>query len=181
MGNKEVLIFNRRKRKHPVVKKAVFDAGPFIHLNEINKVDLLGLFQKILTTKEVLNECRKIILLLRSLNFIEEKELTGKSKDLAKYLLEKYNLDLGEATVIALCSQELVQLFFTDDLEARNVAKNLGFEPHGTIAIILRSLKERRLDKSEAKELVEKLYSNSSLFLSRDLKEWIINEINRFR
>lgn len=163
------------------IKQAVFDTGPFIHLNEINRISLLTLFQRILTTNEILTECRRMIDKIKKLKNIEKKELTGKSKDMAKYLVGRYGLDLGEATGIALCNQELIMLFFTDDLEARRVAKNLGFEPHGTIAIILRSFKEKKITKKEAEQLIEDLYSNSSLFLTSDLKDWTFREIERFK
>ena len=161
------------------IKQAVFDAGPFIHLKEIKKIDLLSLFQRILTTEEILSECKRMLDQIKKLKNVEKKKLTGKSKDMAKYLAERYDLDLGEATGIALCNQELVQLFFTDDLEARRVARNLGFEPHGTIAIILRSFRDKKLNKKEAKELIESLYSESSLFLTSDLKEWTIREMDK--
>ena len=162
------------------IKQAIFDAGPFIHLEEIKEINLLSLFQQILTTKEILSECNRMLSEIKKLKNVEEKKLTGKSKDMAKYLTGRYGLDLGEATGIALCNQELIKLFFTDDLEARRVAKNLGFEPHGTIAIILRSFKEKKLNKKEAKELIQKLYSQSSLFLTSDLKEWTMKEINKY-
>ena len=40
--------------------------------------------------------------------------------------MEKYKIHLGEATGIALCKQEGIKLFFTDDLNARETAKIIG-------------------------------------------------------
>jgi len=131
------------------IDKAVFDAGPFIHLNEIDELDLIRLFSKIFTTKEILEECREIEKILRKFSNIIEENLNFKSKDFAKYLAEEYKLDLGEATGLALCRQKSIKFFFTDDLEAREIANVLGFNAHGTIAIILRSLKEKIIDKKE--------------------------------
>tara|TARA_Y100000310_G_scaffold197475_1_gene197561 strand:+ start:1134 stop:1637 length:504 start_codon:yes stop_codon:yes gene_type:complete len=162
------------------IKQAVFDTGPLIHLHEINKLRLLELFQRILITPEILKECEGIKNSIRELKNLEEKNLSGKNKDLAKYLINRHNLHLGESTGIALCHQELIKLFFTDDLDAKQVAKNLGFESHGTIAIILRSWRNRKLTKKEVKETIEDLYSSSSLFLTSDLKEWVLDEVERF-
>jgi predicted nucleic acid-binding protein len=161
------------------IKRAVFDAGPFIHLHEISKLNLNILFEKIFTTAEILKECKKIETLIKKLKNFEMKKLAAESKDLAKYLINRYNLDLGESTGIALCKQENIKLFFTDDLEAREVSKKLGFEPHGTLAILLRSFREKILTKEEVKKSVEKLYTMSTLFLTKDLKDWILNEIEK--
>jgi len=156
--------------------KAVFDAGPFIHLSEVRQLDLLSLFHRILTTHEVAEE-------LKGLKLPEQALLTDlkpKSKDFAKYVMEKYNLDLGEATSIALCRQEQVKLFFTDDMDARETSHALGFEAHGTLAIVLRAMKEKILSKKGTIEAVEALYKKSSLFLTKDLVDWIMKEIEEF-
>lgn len=163
------------------INESVFDAGPFIHLQEVQRINLVALFKKVLTTTEILGECKRIELIIRRLQNVKEKELTSKSKDLAKHLLEKYCLDLGEATGIALCKQENIKLFFTDDLEARGTAHNLGFEPHGTIAIILRAYREKLLTTEETKTVIEELYQHSTLFFTMDLRDWTIKEIDKFK
>src|SRR3989344_787342 len=157
--------------------EAVFDAGPFIHLQEIMQLNLTVQFKKILTTPEILEECKRIETVIRELKNVEERKLTAESKNLAKLLLEKYDLDLGEATGIALCKQEKVKFFFTDDLEAKGTAQMLGFESHGTIAIILRAYREKLLTKEETKKVIEKLYQHSTLFFTKDLLDWTIREI----
>lgn len=163
------------------IKEAVVDAGPFIHVQEIKRLSLFKLFEKIATTKEILEECKKISALLKKLGNLHEIPLHDKNKDFSKYILERYDLDLGEATGIALCKQENIRLFFTDDLDAREIAHALGFEPHGTIAVILRAFREKIIEKKEAKQAVEELCSFSSLFLTRDLKIWVMKEIDEFK
>ncbi len=173
-------ISNISKDTPSTIKKAVFDAGPFIHLHEIEVLKFLSLFKQILTTEEVLEECRKIKSIIIKISNVKQKELFPASKDFAKYLINRYGLDLGESTGIALCKQEQIKLFFTDDLEARNVAQRIGFEPHGSIAIILRSFREKIISKEQTKMVVENLYLHSSLFFTKDLKEWTIKEIEKF-
>lgn len=160
--------------------EAVFDAGPFIHLHEITQLNLVAQFRKILTTFEILEECNRIETIIRELKNVEEKSLTAESKDLTKLFLEKYGLDLGEATGIALCKQEKVKFFFTDDLEAKWAAHALGFESHGTIAIILRAYREKFLTKKETKKIIEELYQHSTLFFTKDLLDWTLKEIEEF-
>lgn len=158
------------------IKPAVFDTGPFIHLQEIQQLKLVSLFQFILTTPEIMQEWRNSI----PVSNLTIKELTAPSKDFAKYIIERYNLHLGEATGISLCRQEKIVLFFTDDLEAKDTAHSLGLKSHGTLAIILRSLREGLLTKPETINLINMLYAQSSLFFTRDLKEWTITEIQKF-
>ena len=162
------------------IKETVFDAGPFMHLEEIKKFNLVQLFIKILTTNEVIEECREINKIINNFTNIINKNLTAKSKDFAKYILEEYNIDLGEATAIALCKQENINLFFTNDIEAKQTAYSLGFEAHGTLAILLRSYRENLLTKEEVKSSVNDLYNNSTLFLTKELMEWTMKEIENF-
>lgn len=163
------------------IKEAVFDAGPFIHLSEINRLELTRVISTILTTEYILRECEYLRNSIRKFDHIQEKPLKSKSNDFAKYLVNKYTINFGEATGISLCKQENIKLFFTDDLEARDVANQLGFEAHGTLAVILRVFKEKILPKKDAIELIEKLYHESSLYLSKDLKDWTIEELKNFK
>ncbi len=159
------------------IDRAVFDAGPFIHLLEIEGVSLFGLFNSIQTTEEIVNECKPKLLQFPNVTLTF---LSGQSKDFAKYLIEQHSLDMGEATTLALCRQEKIKLFFTDDLEARHVANSLGFEAHGSISIILRAFRENIISKQEAKEKVNQLYTQSSLFLTKNLVNWILKEIDSY-
>ena len=161
--------------------KSVFDAGPFIHLHEIGQLNLLHLFEKDLTTSEIVGECHRIKPIILKIKNVEEKNLTPQSKDFTRYLVEKYGLDLGESTGIALCKQERIELFFTDDLEAKEAAIHLGFGAHGTIAIIMRGFRNGLLTRKEAIELLNLLYEKSTLFLTKDLKDWVILEILKFK
>lgn len=163
------------------IKKVVFDAGPFIHLYEIEQLGLISLFENVLTTEEILQECSRIRSSLEKQDHLVLQKLTADSKDFAKYVLERYDLDLGEATGIALCKQEKIKLFFTDDLEARAIAHLLGFEPHGTVAILLRAYREKILTKKEVRLIVEEIHLHSTLFLTSDIKEWILGQIEEYK
>ncbi len=163
------------------ISKAVFDTGPFIHLDDINSIKLLRLFKLILTTKEILEESRELKETILSTKNIKIKKLSSKNKNFSKALCEIYEIHLGEATAISLCKQEKVKLFFTDDLDARKTAKNLGLKAHGTIAIILKSLKNNLINKKQAFSLVENLYHNSSLFLTEKLFKFVCASIDKFK
>ncbi|MBI4399577.1 hypothetical protein HY570_02405 [Candidatus Micrarchaeota archaeon] len=163
------------------VEKSVFDTGPFMHLNEIGHLGILSLFQEIDIPVEVLDEFdRNLADGIKKLRNVLVKSLKGEHKDLAKYLLEQYDIELGEVACMALCKQERIGLFFTDDLEAREVASNFGLNAHGTLAIVTRCLRERVVTKDEAKKMILEIHEKSSLFLTTDLKEWALGEIDKF-
>ena len=163
------------------IKKAVFDAGPFIHLHEIDQLPSCKVFSVISTTPEILDECKRMSSLIEKMKNVQQRDLSSKGKDFAQYLIAKYTLHLGEATGISLCKQEKIRLFFTDDLDARTVAQTLGFEPHGTLAILLRAFSEKFLTEKKVLQAIDALYNDSSLFLTKDLRDWTIKEVKSFK
>ena len=101
-------------------------------------------------------------------------------KDRVKILTNQENLDLGEAFAIVLAMQEKTDCFLTDDLDARNVAIKYNMEVHGTIGIILRAFRNKIIDKKMTIEKVNELYNKSSLFITRDLVQQVINAVEEF-
>ena len=156
------------------IEAAVFDAGPLIHLQQVGSLGLLALFRKIAITEQVKDELLVGFPLPRNCN---TASLAGKSKDLAKFTSERYDLGLGESSAIALAKQEGIRLFFTDDLAARETAKRFGLAPHGTLAIITRAYREGIVCKHDAIACLEKLRTQSSIYLTADLVEWTRKQI----
>lgn len=156
------------------IEAAVFDAGPLIHLQQIDSLKILGLFKKIVVSKQVYSELREDFPLPKNCSVAE---LNGKTKDLSKLITARYELDLGEASAMALAKQLGIKLFFTDDLNARDTSKRLGLEPHGTLAIITRAYREKIISKTSAVSCLEKLHSNSDLYLTKDLVDWARKQI----
>lgn len=155
--------------------KAVLDAGPIIHLEQINKLEILEVIDEGYTTEEVKNEVGEDIINKTNLDV---ETLNGSSKDRAKHISSRYGIDLGESTVIALSTQINSELIFTDDLDARKTAKPLDLEPHGTLALVTRAYSENLVDKNEANQIVDSLYRDSSLFITKDLVKWTKERIN---
>ncbi|MFA4820293.1 MAG: hypothetical protein WC613_05045 [Candidatus Aenigmatarchaeota archaeon] len=163
------------------IDKAVFDAGPLIHLSQISALDALRLVNKAIIPYGVFEEIKfdsqNVQLKKRLERNIKIIYMSKDSNDMAKILSEKYSLGLGESQAIVLAKQENVKLIFTDDLDARTVAKSFGFEVHGTIGLVLRSYKEKFLAKKRAISIVRDLEEKSTLFLTSDLVEYILKEI----
>jgi predicted nucleic acid-binding protein len=161
-----------------MVNKAVSDTGPILHLYEINLLNSLEIFSKVFIPDEVFKELHRNKVTIP--NNIEILSIKPEWKDSVKILTNQHNLDLGESQAIALAMQLKADFFITDDLDARNVAKNFNLEVHGTLGIILRSFRDKIIDKDTALNKVRELYSLSTLFITSDLIEKIIKEINNF-
>jgi len=158
---------------------AVSDTGPIFHLSEISIVNSLNIFSKIVVPDEVIRELKNNRIEIPK--NIDLKLLKDEWKDLVKILTNQKDLDLGESCAISLALQEKINCFLTDDLEARIVAKEYNLEVHGTVGIILRAFRERKIDKAMAIEKVRELKSKSSLFITQDLIEEIITSIKEFK
>ena len=159
------------------IDAAVFDAGPLIHLQQIDSLTVLRLFEKIHISGQVHQELRGGFPLPKN---CAVAELDGKSKDAAKLISERYEIGMGEASAIALAKQKGIRLLFTDDLSARDAAKRIGLEPHGTLAIITRAYRENVLNKKEALACLESLYEDSTLYLTTDLRDWACKQVESY-
>ncbi|MBI2144151.1 hypothetical protein HYU17_03305 [Candidatus Woesearchaeota archaeon] len=156
-------------------QQAVSNSGPIMHLNEIGAMKTLRIFRQVYIPPEVGRETTHI----KKPSAIQISELSAKAKDLAKLLIIKNAVDLGEAQAIALAASRGMRIFLTDDLAARDAAKQQNLEPHGTLGILLRAFREGIITKSAAISYVELLRTRSTLFLTKDLVEWINAEIEK--
>ncbi len=155
--------------------KAASDAGPIIHLNEIGCLDVLKLFDVVIPL-EVESEVQNIEIVFQ----VKTQRLTKKEKNRAAMLIRKYGIDLGESAAIALAEHSGIKLFFTDDLDARLVAKQFNLEPHGSVGILLRAFREGLLTRKNVEKKIEELEAASSLFITHDLVRKAIREIERY-
>lgn len=156
------------------IDRAVLDAWPLIHLSQIDAYDILKVVKKIIIPQGVLEEIKLGSIKLANIKVVD---LSSESKDISKVLSEKYSLGLGESQVIALAKQENIKFIFTDDMDARTVAKSYWFEVHGTIGLALKAFKEGIITKGRAISVVNDLDKKSTLFLTTDLIKYILNEI----
>jgi len=158
--------------------KVISNTGPILHLNEINLIRALDIFSSISIPQEVAEELHKNRISVPKKIKIEK--LLQSSKDIIKVLTNQYDLDFGESCAIALALQEKAQYFITDDLDARTVAQEYALEVHGTAGIILRAFREKLLDKKTAIIKLQELYNNSSLFITKDIIDSIMQAIQDF-
>jgi predicted nucleic acid-binding protein len=160
---------------------AVVDAGPLIHLAEIRALSTLTVFSKLHLPQAVWTEtvkqgrvsadsladlqiARHALIPLEVTQFSQTHDLTA--------------LHLGEQECLLLCQHLNVPLLLTDDLAARDAAKHLSLTPVGSLGVIVRAYRQRLISLDEAERFLSKLYSVSSLFVTRDIVELAIRQLH---
>ena len=143
---------------------AVSDAGPLIHLAEIDSLELLSAFGTLLIPETVYEEVEAggvpDGLSELSSELVEANEKRAESKE----------LDAGERAALAVAENREVVLP-TDDLAAREAATDAGVEVHGSIGVIALGYGRGFFDRDEAASLMRALQRETSLFVSEAVVE----------
>ena len=93
------------------------------------------------------------------------------------YAADDYpSLDPGETAAITLAS-EIGAILLTDDLAARETAKDADIEVHGSIGIVLFGHGRGQLETSQAKRLIRSLKRDTTLYLADPLVEYALQRL----
>jgi len=156
--------------------KVICDAGPFIHLDELNCLDLLADFEEIvvpLVVEKEISEHRPSALQNQGLNINRSSERTDIGEELLT-LLRIFSLDAGEIEALALMEKNPQHIFLTDDAAARLVAVQMKFKVHGTVGVLIRSIRRRLRQPEEILYILAEIPQKSTLHIKPSLLEEII-------
>jgi predicted nucleic acid-binding protein len=164
--------------------KVVFDAGPIIHLDELNCLDLLCEFQEILLAETVwdeINQYRPFALQRPDLSLIRCPQAYPTDEQLFT-MCRTFSLDAGEIGALAIMEENPMAVFFTDDAAARLVAEQMRFKVHGTIGIFIRSIRKGHMKPEQVLRTLREIPLKSTLHIKPSLLETVIRKIeNRFQ
>ena len=156
------------------MQKVVSNSSPIIHLAKIGKLSLLGeSFNTIMVPESVFKECvaegkdRKGVEAIKKTEWIRVAEV--QDKKLVK-LLQSF-LDDGESEAIALSLESGADLILLDDSDAREKARIYGLTVTGTLGVLLRAKKDRKI--SSLKENIIKL-RGSGFWVSDFIEERLL-------
>lgn len=162
---------------------AVTDAGPLIHLAEINCFPLLSIFESLHIPDAVWSETVECGRTPREdflkLSNVERHNLS--QSDVTQFVENNNLKDLhsGERECLYLCNQIDVSILLTDDLAVREAAKRLKMIPVGSLGIVAKAYHLGRIPQVEAECHIADLYDVSSLFVTRSIVEMAIEQINK--
>ena len=143
---------------------AVSDAGPLIHLAEIDSLELLATFDTLLVPEIVYEE-------------VDNGGVPDGLADLSYELVEAdesrvgtEELDAGERAAVTVADKRGV-ILLTDDLAARETASDAGVEVRGSIGVIALGHGSGLLDRDEAASRMRALQRETSLFVTESVVE----------
>ena len=161
--------------------RVVCDAGPVIHLGEIESLHLLNDFKAVLLPDSVYNEVLKYR--PESLRVSEVKWVVVPPKssieEPLKITCRMFSLDVGETEALAILTEEPNCVFLTDDAAARLVAEKLGFKVHGTIGVLIRAIRRDLIKPQEVIDILNQLPSKSSLYIKASLLEEAVSSVKK--
>jgi predicted nucleic acid-binding protein len=163
------------------VGTVVCDAGPIIHLGELDSLRLIGGFQQVIVPDPVHEEVklhRPGCLEKSGLKIIRETIQYALREETA-VLCRLLSLDAGETAALGLMEKYPGAIFLSDDCAARLAAERMGYAVHGTIGIIVRAIRMELMSAEEVLRLLRELPFRSSLHIRPSLLEEIISQVKK--
>lgn len=161
-------------------KVVVCDAGPLIHLDELDSLDLLGDFLEVLVPEAVWREVlrhRPSALEKKTAVLVRIAPSREQTTPLLRGLFETMSLHRGEQEALALATKYEDALLLTDDTAARLAAGVLGLGVHGTIGILIRSIRRVQRTRGQVLDLLRAIPTKSTLHLNRSFLAKIIDQV----
>lgn len=159
----------------------VADAGPLIHLDEMGCLDLLDDFPTVAVPGQVWQEVlrhRPAVLDNPPANWQRLDVEIPRDQEF-QALFKSFGLDLGEQAALALMRQYPRAILITDDAAARLAAKTLRYRAHGSLGILLRSIRRQQRTRTEILNLLHALPQISTLHLRDDFRREVIRAVER--
>jgi len=157
-------------------RAAVADAGPLIHLDQLDCLSVLDAFVEVLVPSIVAGEAERHRPGWRergpSALRVEDPE-----PERVQAILQAGALDAGEAAALALWESHIDAVLLCDDLAARRHAESMGCTIAGTLGLLLRAGRTGRLPHDTVKELVQALPTRTTLHISRELLAEALNSL----
>ncbi|MDD4448512.1 MAG: hypothetical protein PHN61_12665 [Methanothrix sp.] len=158
--------------------EAVLDAGPLIHLAELDALDVLCDFSLLLVPEAVWFEVERHFpeaLLTEQVN-LQRVKAPRPSPTLVALALS-LALDRGELEALSLIDLYPHAIFLTDDSAARLAAEQRCLEAHGTIGLLIRSVRKDRRTGEDIISLLRDIPNRSSLYVRSSLLKEIVSTL----
>jgi predicted nucleic acid-binding protein len=154
----------------------ICDAGPLIHLDELDSLPWLADFEQTLVPEQVWQEVEqhRPDALTRPDPSLQKIQVIISTQPAFQTLVQTLSLGLGEQAALSLMSNYPQAIFLTDDAAARLAAVTLGYRVHGTIGILLRAIRRQQRTQQETLEILRHLPTQSTLHIRPVLLREII-------
>lgn len=165
-------------KTNPVV---IADAGPIIHLDELGCLELLADFGEVIIPETVWLEVEKHrpSALSAAGDWLVKQALINHST-VVNALTPLYSLHAGEQEALHLCAEFGKCLLLTDDTAARLAAKSLNIAAHGTLGVLIRTIRRQTLTKSEVLSLLNAIPNQTTLHVRPALLKEVIADVEAY-
>jgi predicted nucleic acid-binding protein len=166
-------------KREALARVVVCDAGPLIHLDELGAFDLLSDFAEVLVPQAVWQEVARHRpealqhpgVTLRIV--IPSREPSAELDTVVRL----FALHPGETQALQVAGEQKVDLLLSDDTAARLAARNLGIPVHGTVGILLRSIRRGQRTTGQVVAVLQSIPTASSLHIKLSLLEQIVTTV----
>lgn len=163
------------------MNKSITDTGPPLHLNQIDYVRLLEMFETIVISGQVKEELQDLNIWysLKKEETLHIQEETVNDIEISdeKNRWRDHKLHMADLSVLVLVRRMMDTLILTDDLELRKAIGSLNRVVIGSVGILIRGYRERKLNMDELHKCVNLLFNDSSLYLSRAFRVRVLKLI----
>jgi predicted nucleic acid-binding protein len=160
---------------------AIADAGPLIHLSEIGSLVSLLVFDALhipdAVWVETVGSGRVAEAALLDLGIVHQHNLLPGQVSAFVDQNGLQALQAGEVECLTLCRHIGIPLLLTDDLAVRDAAQRLGIRPVGSLGVVVRAYRLGQLSLTDAEQLIESLYTISTLFVTRAIVDLAIAQL----
>ncbi|MCG8478547.1 MAG: hypothetical protein MI724_05580 [Spirochaetales bacterium] len=154
----------------------VCDAGPLIHLDELDCADLLSDFSHCIVAPAVWEEVsrhRPAVLARTDIPF-SRPEVVPSPTPTVQALLHAFDLHPGEREALVLAATDPATLFLTDDTAARVAASSLGITVHGSLGVLIRSVRRGLRSTEQVLATLRAIPHRSTLHIRATLLDEVI-------
>ena len=157
----------------------VCDAGPLIHLDELGALELLPIFPQFWCPRQCGLKLRSTVrprfpTLVYLCSASHRKKKVPPELDALNAI---FSLHIGEWEALRVALEYQSSLLLTDDTAARMAAGSLRIAAHGTVGILVRSIRRGQRTKAEVISILESIPTRSTLHLKRSLLDRVIAEV----
>ena len=153
-------------------EKTVCDTGPILHLHEASALDLLLLVGAVWVPSGVDRELTRLVgdWPTHRPRQLQVVELEARAAEQAAQWAAAGLLHAAESEALALALQWKADWYLTDDTAARELARSLGVEAHGSLGVVLWAAAHGHLNRQQSAARLEALFS-SSLWVSSSVRD----------
>lgn len=154
----------------------VCDSGPLTHLWQIDLWPAFEVFNETHLPAQVANEVQQHVDLDQLKNFtrLQIHTISPIQIESAQQVQpQDVRLQFTDLAVFALAQTLTHDLVLTDDLDLRRALEGQHFRPMGSVGVLINAYKTNLMDRVQLDQAIEKLFTQSTLYLSPQFKSYI--------